>query len=71
MISLSGTIDHRCEGRLTCTSPITSPTRANTAERYSGSVTTDVELPRVSYRNRTEAGDGKLGNVRGIEVTSP
>lgn len=165
MVSLSGTIDHRYEGRLTCTSLIKSPTRANTAERYSDSVTTDVELPRVSvecepilpgwpqdypedakgwvisydftlaaneervvkwevsytvppgtrvnptqtywftvtkdgsdgnviltspdeghsiepgtplpfrmqmlYRNQTEAGDGKLSNVRAIEVTSP
>ncbi|GAA3030386.1 hypothetical protein GCM10020000_03880 [Streptomyces olivoverticillatus] len=48
MVSLTGTIHHRHEGRLTSTSLIKSPTRANTAERHSGSVTTDVELPRVS-----------------------
>lgn len=44
---LTGTIDSRFEGRLTCTSQVTSPTRANTAEHHSGSVNTDVELPRV------------------------
>lgn len=44
-ITLTGTIDPRFEGRLTCTSLITSPSRANTAERHSGSVTTEVDRP--------------------------
>ncbi|MCP2315126.1 conserved repeat domain-containing protein [Nocardia amikacinitolerans] len=47
-VSLSGTIDPQYEGRLTCTSMITSPTRANTAKQHSGSVTTDVEQPPVT-----------------------
>ncbi|MEU1629658.1 hypothetical protein ABZ746_31030 [Streptomyces sp. NPDC020096] len=48
VINLAGTIDPQFEGRLTCTSLIKSPSRANTAEQHSDSVTTDVELPRVS-----------------------
>ncbi|MBC2875610.1 MULTISPECIES: lectin-like domain-containing protein [Streptomyces] len=48
MISLTGTIDPRFEGRLTPTSLIKSPSRANTAEQQSDSAATDVELPRVS-----------------------
>lgn len=48
LINLAGTIDPQFEGRLTCTSLITSPTRANTAAQHSDSATTDVELPPVS-----------------------
>ncbi|MGW1373534.1 hypothetical protein ACWD6P_04545 [Streptomyces sp. NPDC002446] len=48
MINLTGTIDPTFEGRLTCTSQVTSPTRANTAGQYSDSATTEVELPPVS-----------------------
>ncbi|MFD5703451.1 L-type lectin family protein [Streptomyces lasiicapitis] len=48
MINLSGVIAPAFEGRFTCTSKVTSPTRANTAEKYTGSVTTDVELPKIS-----------------------
>ncbi|WP_405843078.1 hypothetical protein OG528_31675 [Streptomyces platensis] len=48
MINLTGTIDPQFEGRLTCASQVTSPSRANTAGQYSDSVTTDVELPPVT-----------------------
>ncbi|MEU5761284.1 hypothetical protein [Nocardia sp. NPDC047648] len=48
VIQLTGTIDPQFEGRLTCTSLITSPSRANTAERHSGSVTTEVDRPPVT-----------------------
>ncbi|GAB2745510.1 DUF11 domain-containing protein [Kitasatospora kifunensis] len=48
VITLSGTVDPRYEGTLTCTSLVTSPTRANTAGQQSGSVRTEVELPLIS-----------------------
>ncbi|WP_424888903.1 lectin-like domain-containing protein [Streptomyces sp. XH2] len=48
MVNLTGTVDQEFEGRLTCTSLVKSPTRANTAAQHSDSVTTDVELPPVT-----------------------
>ncbi|MFF8447648.1 hypothetical protein ACF06Q_08105 [Streptomyces leeuwenhoekii] len=48
VINLTGTVDPQFEGRLTCTSQVTSPSRANTAGQYSDSVTTEVELPLIS-----------------------
>ncbi|MEU8917290.1 hypothetical protein [Streptomyces nigrescens] len=48
MINLTGTIDPQFEGRLTCTSQVTSPSRANTAGQYSDSATTEAELPPIS-----------------------
>ncbi|WP_067536602.1 DUF11 domain-containing protein [Nocardia crassostreae] len=47
-ITLTRTIDPQYEGSLICTSQIKSPSRANTAERHSGSVTTEVALPPIS-----------------------
>ncbi|MFI9506893.1 hypothetical protein [Nocardia sp. NPDC052566] len=47
-ITLTGTIDPQYEGSLTCASRITSPSRANIAERHSDSVTTTVALPPIS-----------------------
>ncbi|WP_171163682.1 DUF11 domain-containing protein [Streptomyces sp. I05A-00742] len=48
MVHLTGTIDPRYEGRLTCSGLVKSPTRANTAGQYADSVTTEVELPPVT-----------------------
>ncbi|MEU9982182.1 hypothetical protein [Streptomyces sp. NPDC050856] len=68
---LTGTIDSRFEGRLTCTSRITSPTRANTAEHHSGSVDTDVELPRVGieYVQHPGWGQGDPQDARGWVIS--
>ncbi|MFD8785175.1 hypothetical protein [Kitasatospora sp. NPDC059599] len=52
VITVSGTIDPRYEGALTCTSLVKSPTRANTAAQQSGSVRTEVELPLISVGQR-------------------
>ncbi|MEV7931008.1 hypothetical protein [Kitasatospora sp. NPDC088779] len=48
VITLSATIGRRVEGLMTTTARLMSRTRANTAAQQSGSVDTDVELPRVS-----------------------
>ncbi|MFH8346386.1 hypothetical protein [Streptomyces sp. NPDC018045] len=48
VINLAGTIAPAFEGPLLCTGLIESLTRANTAEQHSGSVTTEVALPRIS-----------------------
>ncbi|CAM5321886.1 hypothetical protein [Streptomyces abikoensis] len=47
-INLTGTIEPEFEGRFTVTTLVKSPTRSNVAEQYSGTVSTDVELPPVS-----------------------
>ncbi|GCD93751.1 DUF11 domain-containing protein [Embleya hyalina] len=59
MIGLTGAIAGDFQGRLTTSSRITSPTRANTAEQYSDSVDTEVEPPRVGIEYEQLPGFGQ------------
>ena len=52
ILTLRGTVAPLYEGTLTSTSLITSPSRANTASRQSGQVTTNAELPLISVSHK-------------------
>jgi uncharacterized repeat protein (TIGR01451 family) len=51
-LTLRGTVAPLYEGTFTTTSLITSPSRANTAARQSGQVTTNAELPLISVSHK-------------------